>query len=1399
MIAYKPEGSPATEPGEAYDPDAPIPDANDDEEDEDETDDETETYEKPRFRNARRTPALYKVRYDAPSSFVAAGAAGDNDESPPAYVEDLTLAELEPALVAAKKRLTSSIPQNQLQICGRQVVSHRATLDRRAEEALEMMISGLDEEGRDVDSLEGCDITPGLLPNLCLLASAELDHERRLRAEYDMLVRKLTKRRKRSTRGGGKKSGRSSGGSSDAAAEIPPAPRYYSTHPTIYLGGQYVPPDEAAAKDAALAAAAADAGTATGAAAEKTTDSAAAAAAALVASANNGFTPANVAQRVKLGCGLAWEYVRRVDPDAAGLSSAQLGVASRKSSRARAPVHYGSDGENADGDAAEEDDEYDERGNLRPPSGDAMGGRVALWLLTELGYIKDEAKDEEADDDAKMDDAEDGDDKKKASDDDEEEEEDDDDDEEEEEEHEVITIDPAFLPTPFSIINHLGRMHKSMSPKQTQLAMCKCVTYGMATPLFVLEEQREIRRQRKLAGLASKAPGKKQKKRRKPKAGIEDEDETWMVLQCISGDRTSDLPQFEPSSFARCRFIPKTYVPEGDDDEEDEKKEEAADDAAMEDAGEAAEKVEAGPTEEELEEEHQALLAQQAEEAERLAKRREAEKKWRERKFYEIWRFKSVNGGYTQWPGWGDTLTEELLKHGVDKNEPASEAPSAAASGTATPAEEGEAPSQEDTDAALAESLAAEVEAAPTGRRSRRATAKAVVYTTESNTLSLGVLLDRICRMISKSRSQSGFQTLLDFRSLVLDDTDPSSSYDYQAARAMRRLRSVLGKIVYRMRRSSHILINSKGDEKCWNALLAGGLIKFELPRAVLPAFADERVQARVANINVQEEKVNADLLQLQTYLEQLQFVELTLRKFILSTTSRSALLPDVRSIAVSADERPGELEAMDAQDFEDGTDIDWQKEGHELIGKTIYRPEATVAPPRSPSKKAAAAAAADPSAAPAEEVPAPDTSAPCQWYKIVCFTLSVPLDDPSESADEEFEGGEIVKRRIRFRAHVADLHEAMSHQSIILTEAQVRAGMEAAELMDKANAEKRAKAGLTPHPFAGKIGTVIVLRDADQLAEAARIRGGGPTDGDDKNSTSQGQGQGQGQGHGWPVAGGPTYQPTVPPPPPAGFNGGGYGGQVPSAAPVPYQQPPPPAQGYAQSWPAARGPSYQSMAPQYPAGYRQPMAPPQHPAGYHPSAPPQHPAGFYGGGYSARQIPSAAPMRQPPPRRMDSAMSGVSSSVGDAAAAASAGAAFGGPPRVQVPTMNLNAAAAAAAAAPAPPDHHVGFRTVASGDDLAKHEFEKHRHDYPKTLHPGPPSSSPRAAPPARLLTAASVSAAAAAPAATSAGQAPAAQGPERHVGFRAAEPDDDLSKHDYEKYVSSIPLSDLSLGRQI
>ena len=150
MIAYKAEGCPDTEPGASYDPDnAAVADNADGDGDEDK--------EKPRFRNARRTPALYKIKYDAPSSFVA-GTNNDEDDDqtpPPTYLEDLTLSELEPALAAARKRLTSSIPVRDLQSCGKQVVAYRATLDKRGEEALDMMISGLDDEGRDVDKLEG--------------------------------------------------------------------------------------------------------------------------------------------------------------------------------------------------------------------------------------------------------------------------------------------------------------------------------------------------------------------------------------------------------------------------------------------------------------------------------------------------------------------------------------------------------------------------------------------------------------------------------------------------------------------------------------------------------------------------------------------------------------------------------------------------------------------------------------------------------------------------------------------------------------------------------------------------------------------------------------------------------------------------------------------------------------------------------------------------------------------------------------------------------------------------------------------------------------------------------------------------------------------------------------------
>ena len=153
VVAYKlagGDGGIVTEPGQDYDPDNVTTSK------EDETEEgEQQTDGKPRFRNAARTPALYKIIYDLPD-----GDAADDDDSstaptPPPYTEDLTLTELEPALSAATKRLTSSVPQSQLQICAREVVTYYNALAVRGDEALEMMISGLDGEGMDVDKLEG--------------------------------------------------------------------------------------------------------------------------------------------------------------------------------------------------------------------------------------------------------------------------------------------------------------------------------------------------------------------------------------------------------------------------------------------------------------------------------------------------------------------------------------------------------------------------------------------------------------------------------------------------------------------------------------------------------------------------------------------------------------------------------------------------------------------------------------------------------------------------------------------------------------------------------------------------------------------------------------------------------------------------------------------------------------------------------------------------------------------------------------------------------------------------------------------------------------------------------------------------------------------------------------------
>jgi hypothetical protein len=165
---------------------------------------------------------------------------------------------------------------------------------------------------------------------------------------------------------------------------------------------------------------------------------------------------------------------------------------------------------------------------------------------------------------------------------------------------------------------------------------------------------------------------------------------------------------------------------------------------------------------------------------------------------------------------------------------------------------------------------------------------------------------------------------------------------------------------------------------------------------------------------------------------------------------------------------------------------------------------------------------------------------------------------------------------------------------------------------------------------------------------------------------------------------------------------------------------------------------------------------------------------------------------------------------------------------------------AAAGASAPAPneaanEERHVGFRTVAEGDNLSRHEYECHRHDFPKTHFPGTEGGAPVAA--ATAATAAPTESmdllsfdapepapvpAPAAPTcdgmmdvaptgtlvpthqpqpptsyasdllafgAPAPAPAPAAAGGGGHVSFSSLTPGDDVNNHTYEKHRHDFP----------
>jgi hypothetical protein len=417
------------------------------------------------------------------------------------------------------------------------------------------------------------------------------------------------------------------------------------------------------------------------------------------------------------------------------------------------------------------------------------------------------------------------------------------------------------------------------------------------------------------------------------------------------------------------------------------------------------------------------------------------EAEYKQQKVWDRWRFKGIHEGYAQWPSWEESVLE-WLSQAMGTNMTESKAPSAADMVSAVIA-----PPEQSNDMALAKSL--EENESSGRRRTRRAATsggmEGVFYGNQSQ-MTQKQLMDTLVRLVRTNH----FQTLIRFQSLVADDS----------ANPLRRARIALGKLVWKrnqlVRKSATTELS---DAVLLELLSKKPLVEVQKPIPVLkprpatttstmedpdPIAEEPKEEAAVPQVN-EEQKT------LVQYLQSLHYTELQLRSLVLK------YLADIPTaiIATAADERAGTMESMDDADFEDMSSIEWHTSGHELLQQVIYRP--------------------------AETQNTTDTT-PCRWFKIKDYTPSIKSTSEEApeavAADESVREPMIVERRIRFRAVPMRSDDtsttANEARMMILTEAQVRAGMKASEVEQQQNAA--AGKSSSGHPFLAGIGARITL-----------------------------------------------------------------------------------------------------------------------------------------------------------------------------------------------------------------------------------------------------------------------------------------------------------------------------------
>ncbi|CAJ1954706.1 unnamed protein product [Cylindrotheca closterium] len=382
---------------------------------------------------------------------------------------------------------------------------------------------------------------------------------------------------------------------------------------------------------------------------------------------------------------------------------------------------------------------------------------------------------------------------------------------------------------------------------------------------------------------------------------------------------------------------------------------------------------------------------------------------FKEQKAWEKWRFRGINEGCSNWSSWIDTISE--FAKGKYGQSGAIETEAASSSAMET----------KDDDETLAKKLEIAEEEPSGRRRTRRAanpgSSEGVFYGNQSQ-LTQKQLMDALLRLIKANQCQ----TLLGLQQVVAEDSsDP-----------IRRCRAGLGKLLWKQNRI--VRLETSTDLSDSEALK-------ELSKTQLLTIEEEKDDDEDEDETKDEKPYELSDAQkaLVAYMKELHVTELRLRQLILRNLAETPLA----IIATAADERLTSSDALDGSQFEDESSVEWFTEGHDFIGKLLCRPEA---------------------------VEGTTDMTECVWFRIRDYSKSVKSE-----GEEAAENPLLMRRRMRFRAEAAAPPGAdytYEGDMVLLTEAQVKAGLKAAEI-EKKRIEAEAADG---NPFSGGSGDKVSL-----------------------------------------------------------------------------------------------------------------------------------------------------------------------------------------------------------------------------------------------------------------------------------------------------------------------------------